>query len=228
MRINILTIFPHIFDSVFSESIIKRSVEKGLVEIEIIDIRSFSKNKHRKVDDYPYGGEAGLVMMAEPIVLAIEHLQIQHSWDEIIYLTPDGEKLNQNLVNSLSLKKNIILLCGHYKGIDQRVRNNWITREISVGDYVLSGGEIPAMLLTDAIVRLLPGVLSNATSALNDSFQNNMLSYPVYTRPVNFRGYKVPEILLSGNHKEIEQWRYEEALKITEKKRPDLLKKSRE
>ncbi len=224
MNIHILTLFPQMFNGVFAESIIKRSMEKGIVDIGITDIRDFSTNKHKSVDDYPFGGEAGMVMMAEPIVRAIEHLQSQKNWDEVIFLTPDGEPFKQNLANELSMKKNLILLCGHYKGIDQRVRDHWITREISVGDYVLSGGEIPAMVLTDAIVRLIPGVLNDETSALSDSFQNELLSPPVYTRPADFRGYKVPEILLSGHQKKIDEWKYEQALKLTRERRPDLLK----
>jgi tRNA (guanine37-N1)-methyltransferase len=223
MNIHILTLFPSMFQGPFNESIIKRSIEKGIVNIGITDIRDFSTNKHKNVDDYPFGGEAGMVMMAEPIVLAIEHLQKQHHWDEIIFLTPDGETLNQAIANEISLMKNIILICGHYKGIDQRVRDNWITREISVGDYVLSGGELPAMIVTDAIVRLIPGVLNDETSALSDSFQNNLLSPPVYTRPADFRGYKVPDVLLSGHQKKIDEWKHEQALQRTMKRRKDLL-----
>jgi tRNA (guanine37-N1)-methyltransferase len=223
MNIHILTLFPSMFQGPFNESIIKRSIEKGIVNIGITDIRDFSTNKHKNVDDYPYGGEAGMVMMAEPIVLAIEHLQKQHHWDEIIFLTPDGETLNQAIANEISLMKNIILICGHYKGIDQRVRDNWITREISMGDYVLSGGELPAMIVTDAIVRLIPGVLNDETSALSDSFQNNLLSPPVYTRPADFRGYKVPDVLLSGHQKKIDEWKHEQALQRTMKRRKDLL-----
>jgi len=211
------------FDGILSESILKRSVEKGIVKIEVTNIRNFSTNKHRSVDDYAYGGEAGMVMMAEPVVLAIEHLQRQSSWDEIIFLTPDGDLLNQGIANDLSMKNNIILICGHYKGLDQRVRDHWITREISVGDYVLSGGELPALILTDAIVRLIPGVLNDETSALSDSFQNKMLSPPVYTRPAEFKGHKVPDVLLSGNEKLIDEWKYEQALERTRKRRPDLL-----
>lgn len=215
------------FDGVFAESIIKRSVEKGIVEIGVTDIRDFSTNKHKSVDDYAYGGEAGMVMMAEPIVLAIESLQKLEVWDEVIFLTPDGELFNQNIANELSLKKNIILLCGHYKGIDQRVREHWITREISIGDYVVSGGEIPAMILTDALVRLIPGVLNDESSALSDSFQNNALSSPVFTRPADFRGMKVPEVLLSGNQKLIEQWKMEQSEVRTKKRRPDLFEREK-
>jgi len=223
MNIHILSLFPGMFDGILSESILKRSVEKGIVKIEVTNIRNFSTNKHRSVDDYAYGGEAGMVMMAEPVVLAIEHLQRQSSWDEIIFLTPDGDLLNQGIANDLSMKNNIILICGHYKGLDQRVRDHWITREISVGDYVLSGGELPALILTDAIVRLIPGVLNDETSALSDSFQNKMLSPPVYTRPAEFKGHKVPDVLLSGNEKLIDEWKYEQALERTRKRRPDLL-----
>lgn len=223
MHIQILTLFPEMFQGIFSESIIKRSIDKGIVSTAITDIRDFATSKHKTVDDYPFGGEAGMVMMAEPIVLAIEHLQKQLHFDEIIFLTPDGIPFNQGIANELSMKKNIILLCGHYKGIDQRVRDHWVTREISIGDYVLSGGEIPAMVLTDAIVRLIPGVLNDETSALSDSFQNKLLSPPVYTRPADFRGYKVPDILLSGHQKNIEEWKLEQSLKRTLEKRPDLL-----
>jgi tRNA (guanine37-N1)-methyltransferase len=223
MHIQILTLFPEMFHGIFSESILKRSIEKGIVSTGITDIRNFSTSKHRTVDDYPFGGEAGMVMMAEPIVLAIEHLQKQRQYDEIIFLTPDGTPFHQGTANELSMKKNIILLCGHYKGIDQRVRDHWVTREISIGDYVLSGGEIPAMVLTDAIVRLIPGVLNDETSALSDSFQNKLLSPPVYTRPADFRGHKVPDVLLSGHQKKIDEWKLEQALKRTRERRPDLL-----
>ncbi len=224
MKIHILTLFPDMFQGVFSESIIKRSIEKGIVQIDITNIRDFADNKHKTVDDYPFGGEAGMVMMAGPIVKAIEHLQQHDKWDEIIFLTPDGKTLDQPMVNELSMKENLILLCGHYKGIDQRVRDHWVTREISVGDYVLSGGELASMLVVDAVVRLIPGVLNDETSALSDSFQNRLLSPPVYTRPADFRGHKVPEILLSGNQKKIDLWKYEQALKRTQERRPDLLK----
>ncbi len=222
MHIEILTLFPGMFSGFLSESIIKRAIEKGLVSIGLTNIRDFSTSKHRTVDDYPFGGEAGMVMMAEPIVLAIEHLQKQNKYDEVIFLTPDGTPFHQAIANELSLKENIILLCGHYKGIDQRVRDHWVTREISIGDYVLSGGEIPAMVVTDAIARVIPGVLNDETSALSDSFQNNLLSPPVYTRPADFRGYKVPDVLLSGHQKNIDEWKLEQALKRTKQKRPDL------
>jgi tRNA (guanine37-N1)-methyltransferase len=223
MKIHILTLFPEMFQGVFSESIIKRSIEKGIVQIDITNIRDFADNKHKAVDDYPFGGEAGMVMMAGPIVRAIEHLQETESWDEIVFLTPDGKTLDQPMANELSMKKNIILLCGHYKGIDQRVRDHWVTREISVGDYVLSGGELASMVVVDAVVRLIPGVLNDETSALSDSFQNQLLSPPVYTRPAEFRGHKVPDILLSGHQKKIDEWKYEKALERTKERRPDLL-----
>lgn len=225
MNFYILTIFPKMFTGVFSESIIKRAIEKGKVKIELIDIRDFSTNKHRSVDDYQYGGGSGMVMMAEPIVLAIENVQQRVKLDEIIYLTPDGEQFHQGVANALSLKENILLICGHYKGIDQRVRDVWITQELSIGDYVLSGGELAAMVVVDAIVRLLPGVLNDATSALTDSFQDNLLAPPVYTRPAVFRNMKVPDILLSGDQQKIAEWRLEQAIEKTRKRRPDLYAK---
>ncbi len=223
MRIDILTIFPEMFESPFSHSIIKRAKEKNLVEIHLHDIRNYSTNKHRSVDDYSYGGDPGMVMTIEPIALCIEHLQSENQYDHIIYLTPDGITLRQSIANQLSMSKNIILLCGHYKGIDQRIRDKYITMEISIGDYVLSGGELAAAVLTDAIVRLMPGVLNDETSALSDSFQNELLSPPVYTRPYDFRGLKVPDILLSGNDKEIRKWQNEQAYEKTLRLRPDLL-----
>jgi tRNA (guanine37-N1)-methyltransferase len=223
MRIDILTIFPEMFEGPFSVSIIKRSKEKGLVEIHLHNFREFAKDKHNTVDDYAYGGGAGMVMMAEPIVNCIEHLKSKHTYGEIIYLSPDGELLDQPLANRLSMVKNMILLCGHYKGIDERIREHFITREVSVGNYVLSGGEIAAAVLTDALVRLIPGVLNDETSALSDSFQDNLLSPPVYTRPYDFRGLKVPDILLSGNEKEIRKWQHDQAVERTKKRRPGLL-----
>ncbi len=222
MKIDILTLFPEMFDGPFSQSILKRAQLKGTVEINLFNIRDWSTNKHRTVDDYPYGGGAGMVMMVEPVALCIEALKARTAYDEIIYLSPDGELLNQPLANQLSIKKNLLLLCGHYKGIDERIREHFITREISIGDYVLSGGELAAMVVTDAIVRLLPGVLNDETSALSDSYQNNLLSPPVYTRPADFRGWKVPEILLSGNEREIKKWQFERALERTAEKRPHL------
>ena len=223
MKIDILTLFPEMFDGPFSQSILKRAQVKGTVEFNLFNIRDWSTNKHRTVDDYPYGGGAGMVMMVEPVALCIEALKARTAYDEIIYLSPDGELLNQPLANQLSIKKNLLLLCGHYKGIDERIREHFITREISIGDYVLSGGELAAMVVTDAIVRLLPGVLNDETSALSDSYQNNLLSPPVYTRPADFRGWKVPEILLSGNEREIKKWQFERALERTAEKRPHLI-----
>lgn len=223
MRIDILTIFPGMFDGPFSHSIIKRAVEKGHAEIHLHDIRDYSTNKHRNVDDYVYGGNAGMVMMIQPIADCIDKLKSERDYEEIIFLTPDGVLLNQHLSNQLSLKGNLILLCGHYKGIDERIREQYITLEISVGDYVLSGGELAAAILTDSIIRLIPGVLSDETSALTDSFQDNLLSPPIYTRPADYKGLKVPDVLLSGNDKEIKKWNMEQALERTRKRRPDLL-----
>jgi tRNA (guanine37-N1)-methyltransferase len=223
MRIDILTLFPEMFDGPFSHSIIKRAKEKGVVEIFLHNFREYATDKHNTVDDYAYGGGAGMVMMAEPIVSCIEALQAKMRYEEVIYLSPDGELLTQPLANRLSMMKNMILLCGHYKGIDERIREYFITREISVGDYVLSGGEMAAAVLTDAVVRLIPGVLNDETSALSDSFQDNLLSPPVYTRPYDFRGYKVPDILLSGNEKEIRKWQHEQAVDRTKKRRPGLI-----
>lgn len=223
MRIDILTIFPEMFEGPFSLSIIKRAVEKGKAEIHLHNIRDFATDKHNRVDDYQFGGGAGMVMMAEPIILAIESLKKERKYDEIIFLTPDGEVLNQGMANQMSMGENIMMLCGHYKGIDERIREHFITREISIGDYVLSGGELAAAVLSDAIIRLIPGVLNDETSALSDSFQNNLLSAPVYTRPAEFRGWKVPEVLLSGNDKLILEWRQEQAEERTKKRRPDIL-----
>jgi tRNA (guanine37-N1)-methyltransferase len=223
MRIDILSIFPEMFQGPFTESIIKRAVNKGLVEIHIHNIRDYAKNKHRNVDDYVYGGSAGMVMMIQPIADCINKLKEEREYDEVIFLTPDGNVLNQGIANTLSLKQNLILLCGHYKGIDERIRENYITREISIGDYVLSGGELAAAVLTDSIIRLIPGVLSDETSALSDSFQDGLLSPPVYTRPAEYNGWKVPEILLSGNEKEIINWNYNRAVERTKARRPDLL-----
>ncbi len=224
MRIDILTIFPEMFEGPFSHSIVKRAKEKKMVEIFIHNIRDYSTSKHRNVDDYSYGGDAGMVMMIEPIARCIDHLKTKTNYDQIIYLTPDGSTFNQRIANQLSMAGNIMLLCGHYKGIDQRIRDAYITLEISVGDYVLSGGELAAALVSDAIIRLIPGVLNDETSALTDSFQNDLLSPPVYTRPSEYKGMKVPDILLSGNEKEIKKWQNEMALKKTITLRPDLLK----
>jgi tRNA (guanine37-N1)-methyltransferase len=223
VRIDILTVLPELLDGPFSASILKRAQDKGLVEIQLHNIRDYSTDKHKNVDDYQYGGGAGMVMSIEPIVTLIEKLKKERSYDEIIYMTPDGELLEQKTCNELSLTKNLIILCGHYKGIDERIREHFITKEISIGSYVLSGGELAAAVLTDAIIRLLPGVLNNETSALTDSFQDNLLSPPVYTRPPEYRGWKVPNVLLSGNFPEIEKWREQKAIERTEKRRPDLL-----
>jgi len=224
MRIDILTLFPEMFEGPFSHSIIKRAVENNFVEIAIHDIRDHSTDKHRRVDDYPYGGGAGMVLMVEPIARCIEHLKSERPYDEIIFLTPDGEPFNQEMSNRLSTAGNLILLCGHYKGVDERIRQYFITCEISIGDYVLSGGELPAAVLCDSIVRLIPGVLGDETSALSDSFQDGLLSPPVYTRPADFKGLKVPGILLSGHEKKIYEWRHEKAVERTRIRRPDLLK----
>tara|TARA_B110000459_G_scaffold191807_1_gene228318 strand:- start:396 stop:1070 length:675 start_codon:yes stop_codon:yes gene_type:complete len=223
MRIDIITIFPDYFTTAFNYSIVKKAIDKNIVNINIHNLRDFTKNKQKSIDDYPYGGGAGMVMNIEPIFNCITKLKQEREYDEIIYLTPDGETLNQSTSNSLSLKENIILLCGHYKGIDHRVREELITKEISIGDYVLTGGEMPATILSDSIIRLIPGVISDETSALTDSFQDNLLSPPIYTRPENFNGWKVPEILLSGNSKEIIKWREKKSIERTKKIRPDLL-----
>lgn len=223
MRIDIITVLPQLLDSPFAHSILKRAQSKGIAEIVVHNLRDYSTNKHQSVDDYPYGGGSGMVMMVEPFVLCIEKLQSEREYDEIIFMTPDGEVLNQGICNQLSIKKNLIILCGHYKGIDNRIREHFVTREISIGDYVLSGGELPAAILVDAVVRLIPGVLSDETSALSDSFQGDLLDAPVYTRPAEFRGWKVPEILTSGNTPAIEKWRYEQSMERTRTRRPDLL-----
>ncbi len=224
MRIDILTLFPEMFDGVFKHSILKRAGEKGIVEISLINIRDFSTDKHKRVDDYPYGGGSGMVMMIEPIVRCIDQMKAKNTYDEIIYLSPDGQLLDQKLSNRLSTCANLLLLCGHYKGIDERIREHYITLEISIGDYVLSGGELAAAVLTDSIVRLIPGVLNDETSALADSYQDGLLSPPVYTRPADYNGLKVPEILLSGNDREIENWRLSKAMERTREKRPEMLK----
>ena len=213
-------------ESFFAHSILKRAREKGLLEVNIFDLRDFTNYKHGQVDDYQFGGGAGLVMMAEPLANAIESLQKETKYNEVIFLTPDGETFNQKIANFLSLHNSLLLICGHYKGIDQRIRDHFITKEISIGDYVLSGGELGAAVLADAIGRLIPGVLNDETSALTDSFQDDLLAPPVYTRPEEFRGWKVPEILMSGDHAKIEQWRFERSVESTEERRPDLIKKS--
>jgi len=223
MRIDIITVLPGLLESPFAHSILLRAQKKGLCEIHVHNLRDYADNKHKSVDDYPYGGGSGMVMQIEPFAACIESLQSDREYDEIIFLTPDGETFNQSMANELSLKGNLIFLCGHYKGIDQRIRDLFVTREISIGDYVLSGGELPAAVLVDAIVRLLPGVLSDETSALSDSFQGDLLDTPIYTRPADWRGHKVPEILLSGNEAAIKAWEYEQALAKTKKRRPDLL-----
>ncbi|MEO5948582.1 MAG: tRNA (guanosine(37)-N1)-methyltransferase TrmD [Chitinophagaceae bacterium] len=233
MHIDILTVIPELLESPFQHSIMKRAQEKGLLTVKVHQLRKWAVNEYGMVDDYQYGGGAGMVMMCEPLTKAIEELAKDRKparpgdkggYDEIIFLTPDGENFNQKMANSLSLKENLLLICGHYKGIDERIRENFITKEISIGDYVLSGGELPAAILVDAIGRLLPGVLNDETSALTDSFQDDLLAPPVYTRPVDFRGWKVPDILMSGDHKKIEEWRHEQSLARTQIKRPDLNK----
>lgn len=223
MRIDIITVLPDLLRSPFEGSIMKRAIQKGLVEVHFHNLRDYSTNKHKNVDDYQFGGGAGMVMMVEPIDLCISKLKSERKYDEVIYMTPDGETLHQKMANSMSMLKNIIILCGHYKGVDQRVRDMHITKEISIGDYVLSGGEIGAIVFCDALIRLIPGVLSDETSALTDSFQDNLLSHPIYTRPSEYKGLKVPEILLSGNFPEIEKWREQKALEHTQNRRPDLL-----
>ena len=223
MRIDIISAVPELLSGPFNSSIIKRSIENNITEIHIHNLREYSKNKYKSIDDYQYGGGAGMVMLIEPIDKCISKLKGERDYDEIIYMTPDGSKLNQSLSNKLSCMTNIIILCGHYKGIDQRIRENLITMEISIGDYVLTGGELPAAILTDSIVRLIPGALGDETSALTDSFQDNLLSYPVYTRPKEYKSWKVPDVLISGDQKKIEKWRMQKSHEITKKKRPDLL-----
>ncbi len=223
MRIDIITVLPELLRSPFEASILKRAIDKGLVEVHLHNLRDYTNNSYNQVDDYQFGGGAGMVLMIEPIDKCIDKLKAERHYDELIYMTPDGETLNQKMANQLSLKENLIILCGHYKGVDQRVRDWLITKEISIGDYVLSGGELGAAVLCDTIIRLVPGVLGNETSALTDSFQDNLLAPPVYTRPSEYKGMRVPEILLSGHTAKIEAWREEEALKHTRERRPDLL-----
>ena len=223
MKIDIISVVPDLLQSPFAHSILKRAKDKGLLQVNVINLRDHTTYARAQVDDYAFGGGAGMVMMIEPLVNAIESLQKTTDYDDIIYLTPDGVTFNQKMANSFSLKNNLLLICGHYKGIDERVREHFITKEISIGDYVLSGGEIAAAVLVDAIGRLIPGVLNDETSALTDSFQDNLLAPPVYTRPEEFRGWKVPEILMSGNHKLIEEWRAEQSLQRTKDRRPDIL-----
>ncbi len=223
MRIDIITVLPELLKSPFEASILKRAIEAGLVEVHFHNLRDYATNAYKSVDDYQFGGGAGMVMMVEPIDTCISKLKAQRHYNEIIYMTPDGETLKQGIANQISLQENIIILCGHYKGVDQRVRDHIITREISIGDYVLSGGELGAAVLCDAVIRLIPGVLGNETSALTDSFQDNLLAPPIYTKPRNYKGWKVPELLVSGNTPAIEKWREEQALLRTQKRRPDLL-----
>ncbi len=223
MHIDIITVLPELLESPLQHSIMKRAQQKGLLKVELHNLRAHGLGKHRQVDDYQYGGGAGMVMMVEPLSNCIDSLSKQRTYDDIIYLTPDGERLNQQIANQLSLKGNLLFICGHYKGIDERIRDKYVTREISIGDYVLSGGELAAAVLVDALGRLLPGVLNDETSALFDSFQDQLLAPPVYSRPAEFDGQKVPDILLSGNDKAIEDWRYDQALKRTQARRPDLL-----
>ena len=223
MRIDIITILPELMRSPFEASIMKRAIEKGLVDVHFHNLRDYTTNKQKSVDDYPFGGGAGMVLMIEPLVNALESLQQQRNYDEVIYLSPDGELFNQAMANRMSLQQNLLMICGHYKGIDQRFRDHFITKEISIGDYVISGGELAAAILTDAIGRLIPGVLNDESSALTDSFQDNLLAPPVYTRPETFRGWEVPEVLMSGNHKKIEEWRYEQAIIRTKERRPGLM-----
>lgn len=223
MRIDIITVLPELIESNFGHSIIKRAIEKKLVEIKIHNLRDYSVNKHNRVDDYPFGGEAGMVLQIEPIDKIITKLKEERHYDEIIFTSPDGEKFDQKMANSLSMLNNIIILCGHYKGIDQRIREHLITKEISIGDYVLTGGELAASVISDAIVRIIPGVISDEQSALSDCFQDNLLSAPVYTRPADYKGWKVPDILLSGHEKNINDWKMEQAFERTKRLRPDLL-----
>ena len=223
MRIDILTVVPELLESPFKHSILKRAQDSGVVEINVHNIRDFSTDKHRKVDDYAFSGGAGMVMTIQPIEDAINHLKSQRDYDEVIYTSPDGEVFSQRIANQCSLYKNIIILCGHYKGVDQRVRDHLITREISIGDYVLTGGEMAAAVMVDAIVRLIPGAMSDETSALTDSFQDNLLSPPVYTRPADYKGWKVPDVLLSGNDRQVDEWKEKQAWERTKRLRPDLL-----
>ena len=223
MRIDIITVLPELLKSPFEASILKRAIEKGLVEVHFHNLRDFATNSYNQIDDYQFGGGAGMVMMIEPIDKCISGLKAERTYDEVIYMTPEGQTLDQGISNQLSLKGNIIILCGHYKGVDQRVRDQFITREISVGDYVLSGGELAAAIVCDSVIRLIPGVLGNETSALTDSFQDGLLAPPTYTRPAEYKGWKVPDVLLSGHGANIEKWREDQAYKNTQKRRPDLL-----
>ena len=224
MRIDIITVLPEMFESVLSTSILKRAQNKGLAEIVVHNLRDYTTDIHRKVDDYPFGGEAGMVMKVEPVDRCISALREQRKYDEIVFTSPDGETFNQQIANRMSMLENIMILCGHYKGVDYRIREHLVTREISIGDYVLTGGELPAMVMTDAIVRLLPGAIGDEQSALSDSFQDNLLAPPIYTRPAEYKGWKVPEILLSGHEAKIAEWRHSQSLERTLRLRPDLLK----
>jgi tRNA (guanine37-N1)-methyltransferase len=225
MHISIISCVPKLLESPFSDSILKRAIAKGLVTVEVIDLRNYSTDKHKSVDDYSYGGGAGMVMMIEPIDRCITELKSKRTYDEVMYMSPDGEQFSQSIANELSLKQNLILLCGHYKGVDERVREHLITREISLGDYVLSGGELAAAVIADSVIRLLPGVLNDETSALSDSFQNGLVAPPVYTRPAEYKGWEVPKVLISGHEAKIEEWRHEQSLERTQKRRPELFKK---
>lgn len=222
LHIDIITVLPKLIESPFQNSIVKRAIDKKLVKVNTINLRDYASDKYKSVDDYMYGGGAGMVMMIEPIAKCIEKLKKKRKYDEIIYMSPDGEVFDQKMANKLSLSKNLVILCGHYKGVDERVREHFITKEISIGDYVLSGGELPAAVVCDAVIRLIPGVISDETSALTDSFQDGLLSPPAYTRPSDFKGMKVPSVLFSGNTKEVEEWRHEKSLERTKKKRPNL------
>ncbi|MBL7722588.1 MAG: tRNA (guanosine(37)-N1)-methyltransferase TrmD [Chitinophagaceae bacterium] len=224
MHIDILSVLPELLESPFQHSMMKRAQDKGLLNIQVHHLRKWAVNEYGQIDDYQYGGGAGMVMMCEPLAKAIDELSASRKYDEIIYMTPDGKTFDQKMANSFSLKENLLIICGHYKGIDERIREHYVTKEVSIGDFVLSGGEIPAALLVDAIGRLIPGVLNDETSALTDSFQDNVLAPPVYTRPVDFRGWKVPDVLMSGNHKLIDEWRHEQSIQRTKDRRPDLLK----
>jgi tRNA (guanine37-N1)-methyltransferase len=223
MRIDIISAVPELLHSAFSHSIMGRAISKGLAEVNIINLRDYAKGKYKQIDDYAFGGGAGMVLMIEPIAACLQELTSKRTYDEVIYMSPDGEMLDQKICNQLSLQQNLLLICGHYKGVDERVRQHLVTREISIGNYVLSGGELPAAVLSDAVIRLIPGVLSDETSALSDSFQDNLLAPPVYTRPAEFNGWKVPDILLSGHSANIEKWRHEQSVERTKSRRPDLL-----
>jgi tRNA (guanine37-N1)-methyltransferase len=225
MHISIISCVPKLLESPFSDSILKRAIKKGLVTVEVIDLRDYSTDKHKSVDDYSYGGGAGMVMMIEPIDRCITDLKLKRAYDDVIYMSPDGEQFSQSIANQLSLKQNLILLCGHYKGVDERVREHLVTREMSIGDYVLSGGELAAAVIADSVIRLLPGVLNDETSALSDSFQNGLVAPPVYTRPAEYKGWEVPPVLISGHEAKIEEWRHEQSLERTQKRRPELFKK---